>query len=67
MAINLHGDPAKIAEHLERYERYLQRTEAGTGCHNCAHSELAWGKRYCMINETHPRCVWRGKYYRSEK
>lgn len=64
--INLHGDPSEAAEHLERFERAQQRKEAGTGCDSCAHCVNAWGKDYCMVNETHPACVHRGKYERAE-
>lgn len=64
--INLMGDPAEAAEHMQRYERSQSAKEEGTGCDSCAHCFTAWKKNYCAAYETHPRCVHRGKYERAE-
>lgn len=58
----LYGDPSRAAERLEEFERSNRRKLEGTGCEFCEHEGTAWGYTVCMINRTHPGCVFGGGF-----
>lgn len=66
MTCHIFRDPADLVDGIRERERREAKLLAGTGCDSCQHAAQGFGLTVCGINQTHPRCVFRGRYVRVE-
>lgn len=59
-------DPMYAAAEIEEQERREAKLLAGTGCDTCQNAVTGFGITVCDIKQTHPKCVFRGRYKRAE-
>lgn len=65
MTCHIHRDPADLVDGIRARERREAKLLAGTGCDTCQNAVTGFGITVCDIKQTHPKCVFRGRYVRA--